>query len=186
MSQEKTEKKSVKNQEKKGNNRSENSTKLSNMKIFEDHVTMNINPKIFPLSIVFSAAYEMMDKAYFVIDGDPEEKILVELRTINEKQDLTQIAKQFNNQLINFAFYEIQSMRTKGVRETITKAALFGETYEEESDLDTENEDECEECSTDVDEEEISPDELVENFEFDDPEGIATPWEEKYGKPPQQ
>ncbi|MDK2849392.1 MAG: hypothetical protein PWP03_760 [Candidatus Woesearchaeota archaeon] len=168
---------------------------FANIDLFADFALVKVNSKIFPLSIVVSAAYDLMDKGYFVIDGDPEKEMIVEVRLqdSNSQTSLLELAKEFNNQLINYAFYEIQSARTKGVREVITRAALFGqpEDVEMAESFDTDNRSSCEVCDTTENGDNcesstindgIDVDEIVDSFDFDDPEGIAIPWDEKYGK----
>ena len=56
---------------------------ISNMEINkeEGYALISINPKIYPLDVVYSAVYILLDKAYIVIDGDPEEEIIVEIRS---------------------------------------------------------------------------------------------------------
>jgi hypothetical protein len=44
-------------------------------------VVVSVNPKIFPLEVIYSAAYVFLDRAYIMIDGDPQEDILVQLKT---------------------------------------------------------------------------------------------------------
>jgi len=154
---------------------------FANIELYADFALVKINSKIFPLSIVVSAAYDLMDKGYFVIDGNPESELTVEVRLQNSdtQASLLELAKEFNNQMINYAFYEIQSARTKDVRETITKAALFGQSDDtEKANVSCEEKSSCE-CDA-MSEEEV--DEIVDSFDFDDPEGIAVPWDEKFGK----
>ena len=139
----------------------ENVRVIDNLEIHEDHVIVSVNPKIYSLDVVYSAGYVLMDRAYVVIDGDPEEEIIVELRP-KKRDDLEILGRDFNNELINYAVYKSQSEANREVKETIVKRALLTNVGEEEAE------------------------EKEEDFEdesyLDDPEGIAIPWEEKYGK----
>ena len=39
-----------------------------------------MNPKIYPIDVVYAAAYVMIDRAFIILDGDPKEEIKVEIR----------------------------------------------------------------------------------------------------------
>lgn len=121
----------------------------------EGYVLISINPKIYPLDVVYSAAYVLLDKAYVVIDGDPEEEIIVEIRAKEKKGDIEEIGHELNNELINYAVYKTQSEKNQPIRQAIIQRALLTNNFEATTD------------TTDY---------------IDDPEGIAVPWEEKYGK----
>ena len=57
----------------------------NNIKINEDTVILNINPKLYSLETVYSAAYVFLDRAYILLDGDPKEKIVVKLKPKKEE-----------------------------------------------------------------------------------------------------
>jgi len=117
----------------------------------ENYVIISVNPKIYSLPIVYSAAYVFLDKAYVILDGDPKEEILVKLRP-KKGQDLETLGREFNNELLNYAFYAVQSERTKSIRNAIVQRALLTHAQSEES----------------------NQPEFIE-----DPENIAKPWKEK-------
>ena len=133
---------------------------IDNLEIHPDHVVVSVNPKIYALDVVYSAAYVLMDKAYVVIDGDPEDEIIVEIRAKN-KGNNEELGRDFNSELINYAVYKAQSAVNQEVKESIVKRALMTNVGAEITD-----------------EEEADDDASY----LDDPEGIAVPWEEKYGK----
>jgi len=111
-----------------------------------------------------------------MLDGDPEKEILVELRLKdNSTLELETVAKDFFNELLNYAFYEEQSRKNVELRNTLLKTALLTNIGAEEE--------ECESCKESENEEVVdwSDIEDLEDDEFEDPDGIATPWEEKYG-----
>ena len=168
-------------------NRDNNITTINNLKIVnKEHVLVSVNPKIYSLDVVQAAAYVLMDRAYIVIDGDPKEKILVELKPSNKKEDLEKLGRDFNNELINYAVYKVQSERTKEIRETIVKRALLTNLGEgagslfvqKQGEVPIEDSNQCE-CES---EEGLELPEVgesdVQDYK-DDPEGIMTPWEEK-------
>lgn len=131
----------------------------------ENCVVLSINTKIYPLDVVYSAAYIFIDRAYILLDGDPKNKVTVELRPKQKSQDLEKLGMDFNNELLNYAFYKTQSEKNKDIRTTLIQAALLAN---EPRAADTEDNDIL--------------DELDDDDFLDDPEGIAIPWEEKYGK----
>ncbi len=98
----------------------------------EGLLVVSVNPKIYPLNIVYSASYVFIDKAFVVIDGDPKEEILVELRPKDKSQDLEEMGRDFNNELLSYAVYEAQSLKNAPIREAIVKRAMMiGEAAEE-------------------------------------------------------
>jgi His-Xaa-Ser system protein HxsD len=148
---------------------------MKNVELFpkEAKAIVNINPKVFPLEVVYAACYVLLDKAYFILDGDPEKEIKVIIRAKDsgiKKNELEKIALQLHDELINYATYAVQAARNQGVREAIIKRALAtnlgGEDY-------------CPEC-----EEEETLKEKAKEIEMPedddlfikDPEGIAQPW----------
>ena len=170
-----------------------NITTINNLKIVNnEHVLVSVNPKIYSLDVVQSAAYVLMDRAYIVIDGDPKEKILVELKPTNKKEDLEKLGRDFNNELINYAVYKVQAERTKEIRETIVKRALLTNLGEEagsllaqeqaETPIEDSNQDVCG-CESSTEEKGLELPEVDESNTQDykeDPEGIMAPWGEKF------
>ena len=136
-----------------------------NIKISQDSVVVNINPKLYSLDAVYSAAYVFLDRAYVILDGDPKSEILVRLKPKKE-EDLETLGLEFSNELINYCDYQKRSAETKKIREMLLERALI--TNDPSVIPDNEFND-------------IMND-LEEDGDFlDDPEGIAVPWEEKYG-----
>jgi len=88
-------------------------------------VLVSVNPKIFLLPVIFSASYMMMDKAFVVIDGNPELQVVVSLRPKN-KESLEGIARLFNDELINYAVNNSESKKTERLRAEIIKQAFAG------------------------------------------------------------
>ena len=128
----------------------------------EGKVLVSINPGIYPLDVIYSASYVFLDKSYVFLDGNPKEKVVVELKP-KKKCDLEKLGREFNNELLKYADYKKRSEQTKQVREMIIQRALFTNDSSLVEEVDSEEE-------LDFDE------------DFEDPECIAIPWEEKYGK----
>ena len=101
--------------------------KLGNIEIDEDKgfAVFSVNPKIYPLELVYSAAYIMIDKAFIILDGDPKKEILVEVRKKEKEQKLKELVREFNEELLNYATYKVQSERNKDIREMILQRVLL-------------------------------------------------------------
>jgi len=110
---------------------------ISNMEIYDDHILISINPKIYSLDVIYSAAYALLDKVYIVLDGDPEEEIIAEIRS-KGSQDLKKIGDDFNNELINYSVYKKQSEKNALLRQTILQRALLTNGFNNEPTEDPE------------------------------------------------
>lgn len=95
----------------------------------ENMVLVSINPRIYPLPVIYSAAYAFINNCYVLIDGDPKEEILVELRP-KTKNDLKTLGREFNTELVNYAHYAAQCARNAELREAILKRALLTQDTE--------------------------------------------------------
>jgi len=115
---------------------------------------VKVNPKIYPLDVIYSAAYSMLDKAYVLLSGDAETEVIVSIKPKDNTS--TNLADEFTSELLNWAVYKTQSEKNADIRKAIIQRALLTNGFNEEEKDD-------------------------DNY-LDDPEGIAIPWEEKYGK----
>jgi len=132
---------------------------VSNLEIDKESNSciISVNPKMYSLDVIYSAAYVFLDKAYVLVDGDPNEEVIVELKP-KEEYDLEKLGREFNNELINYANYKDFSIKNKNIREIIIQRALLTN----DSSL------------------------VEESKRIEDPLGIAIPWQEKYGKKPKK
>jgi His-Xaa-Ser system protein HxsD len=121
--------------------------------------TFSINPKIYSMDIIYSAAYIMIDKAYIILDGDPQSEIIVEFRKKKQSDDLIKLVYEFNEELLNYAVYKIQSEKNKGIREALLTRVLL--TNDPNYLSAVSNQCGCEKEDS-----------------FDDPEGIMKLWED--------
>lgn len=97
------------------------------------NVVISVNPKIYPMNTIFSAAYILVDKAWVLIDGDPNEEIIVQLRRKDSKINLEELGRSFNNELVNYSVYNVQVEKNAILRGMIVQKAL--ETQSQESDV---------------------------------------------------
>ncbi|MFH1235121.1 MAG: hypothetical protein V1493_05925 [Candidatus Diapherotrites archaeon] len=138
----------------------------------ENKAIVSINPKIFPLEIIYSSAYAFLDRAYFVIDGDPKTKIKVVLKAKKKagKEKLEELALEFYNEMVNYSSYAIQAAKNQAVREAIIKRALATNLGDETAEGLVGSAEKTESGGKEIDFSE------EEELYFDDPEGIAEPW----------
>ena len=136
-----------------------------NMNIDNNSVIIKINPNLYALETIYSASYVFLDRAYILLDGDPDKEILIKLKP-KEKEDLEKLGGEFLNELINYSDYKKRAEQTKEIREVLLQRALI--TNDPSA---IQNNEEFEEVMND----------LGDDDYLDDPEGIAIPWEEKYG-----
>lgn len=133
---------------------------------------IKVNPKIYPIDVVYCAGYVFLDNFYVIIDGDPEKEIIVKVFPKEGQGGNNDIEKEFNNELVNYAFYKKQVERNGDIRKSIMQRALLTSELSREVPIGSgkraqESHEEFDEAEADY---------------IDDPEGIAIPWEEKFGK----
>lgn len=100
----------------------------------EGYVWISVNPKIYSLAVIYSAAYVFIDDSYVLIDGDPLEEIIVELRP-KEKKDLKTLGREFNTELVNYAAYAANCARNAKLREAILRRVLLTNDIEMQKKL---------------------------------------------------
>lgn len=97
---------------------------MENFEIKDGSIILSVNPKIYPLDVIFSAAYIFTDKNYIILDGHPEEEIIVEIKPKEKTNSMQEIAMEFNNELINYGSYAVQSARNIHLRHIILQRVL--------------------------------------------------------------
>lgn len=96
---------------------------MKNVDIDGEEAVIRINTDFFPLEIIYSSAYVLLDRAYFTFDGDPDSEVEVHLRA-KGGENPREIAGEFQNELVNHSVYSKQAKKNKEVREAIIKRAL--------------------------------------------------------------
>jgi len=149
-------------------------------------VELVLNPKIYPLEAIYAASYAFIDKLYIFLDGDPNSKIKIKLtpKTANSSlnQNSNSLKEEFLNELVNHTLRYQISKENKNLREFILGTALLGSLGQlnpsEKFFTDTKS------VREELEKEEMTGKELIEEPEeketFEDPLGIAVPWEEKF------
>lgn len=139
--------------------------------IKDGSIIVKVNPKLYPLDAVYSAAYVFLDRAYVLLDGDPKKEIIVKLKP-KRKENLEVLSGEFSNELINYADYQKRAEKTRRIREVIMQRALI--TNDPSVIQININGDFAKAMKELEDDEDLGY--------SGDPEGIAMPWEGKYGK----
>lgn len=132
-------------------------------------IEVDVDTKIYPIDVVYSAAYVFLDKAYVLLKGDPERRMTVELRPkagSDDIEDMERLGMEFNSQLLNYATYKTYSERNIDVKKMIMHE-IFGSITGR-----------CEDTAEETRKEEQE----YRSIEIEDPDGILIPWEEKYGE----
>lgn len=127
-------------------------------------VRLSLRRNLYPLAAVYAAAYSFLDRCFVLLDAPDDERIVVELRgrELLDETHLRSLAGEFGNSLLNAAWREVIVEKNRPLVEAIAAQALGGALGERRSPL---------------------PDDFDASGDaFDDPLGIAIPWEEKYGK----
>ncbi len=96
----------------------------ANVDIQGGEITVTINPKMYPLPIVYQAADVFIDRAYVLLDGNPGKSIRVTLRPKKGRYDLEKLGLEFNNELLDYAAYFVRSQVNKELREAMVKQAF--------------------------------------------------------------
>jgi His-Xaa-Ser system protein HxsD len=99
---------------------------MSNKKIRieEDFVELEVNPKIYSKEAVFAAGYIFLDKAYILLD-QIKNNIIVYLYPQDKKCDLKKLGLDFYNELLNYAHYFSRAKANAETVKSIMQRALF-------------------------------------------------------------
>jgi His-Xaa-Ser system protein HxsD len=136
-----------------------------------------VKTSLYPLDVIYTASYIFLDKAFISLDGDPDSEVLVSIRPKGQ-DDAKGMGKEFMNQLLFYAHYKNVLDDNKDARNMMLQRALITNMGPDAlSDITREEESEIADSDDDEFFDDISDDDFLE-----DPEGIAIPWEEKYGK----
>jgi His-Xaa-Ser system protein HxsD len=87
-------------------------------------VIIKLQPKIYSLDVIYSAAYVFMDRVYIILDGDPEKEIIVKLKA-KKSEDMEKLSGEFYNELVNYSVYKKQVEKNSGIRQMIVERALL-------------------------------------------------------------
>lgn len=136
---------------------------------------LKLKASVYPIDVVYSAAYTMLDKAYILFDGDQDE-VIVSIRS-KEADSSDELVKslgvEFADQLINYGVYKNQAEKNAGIRQAIIQRVLLTNGFNSEAGVSSNG------GVRGISGDQVGTTAFDENI--DDPEGILIPWEEKYG-----
>jgi His-Xaa-Ser system protein HxsD len=150
----------------------EHSIKSMSVDKADGTVSIKLNSKLYSPEIIYCAAYIFIDKAYIILDGDPEKEIIVMLKP-KGKYDLKKLGLEFYNELLSYSVYSKKNKDSKAVRDAILqRAILTNESYSPQA------------ATADaVDDKEIEEElKKIDMEATEEIKDIAVPWEDKYGK----
>ncbi len=96
---------------------------METIEMHEDYVIVNVNPELFSLDAVYLASFQMIEKAYVILDGDPDEMIQVKLIPKNKK-DLKTVGWELSNQLLSSQVYDMMSRKSAKIKQDIIDKAM--------------------------------------------------------------
>lgn len=129
--------------------------------------TVTLPAKMYSLETIFGAAFIYLDRAYIRLEEGPKKgvNVLIKGREGLDEKGLEALCGDFLNELVNQAIRSEISKSNNKLREYIVAKALFSAEDSQEDDF--------------LD---LLGGEEEDAGMVDDPLGIATPWEEKYGQ----
>lgn len=130
-------------------------------------VRITLDRNVYPLDAIYGASYVFIDHSFVLLDVVDSARLRVELRGREEltSVQLQQLAGAFTNELLTQVWRQRVVEQNRDLIAAATGRAMSGALGP--SGLD------------DIDLEAMRA--LEDGNEFDDPLGIAIPWEEKYG-----
>ena len=99
--------------------------KTINPIIKEGSVLLKVNPKIYPLDVIFTVCYIFLEDNYIMLDGDKTKEVIVQIRPKEKGKDLKKISGEFSNQLVNYVVYKDQLEQNKDVKQAIMQKVLI-------------------------------------------------------------
>ena len=154
-----------------------------------NRVSVRFDRGLYPLDSVYGAAYVFIDRCYVLLDAVGERAIEVQLRGREplDEAALTGLAGEFGNELLTQAWRHEITERNRLTIETVTLQALAGASGQPLRDPlddldDLQDLDDLGDLDDLDDDKDLDDLDDLDDDVFDDPLGIAVPWEEKYSE----
>ncbi len=98
---------------------------MENIRVSEDgtHAVVSVNPEVYSLPTIYSAAYVFLDRAYVVLDKD-KGKILVRLKP-KGKAEPEKLGMEFHNELLSYANYSSRVKENNEITKMVVQRALL-------------------------------------------------------------
>ncbi len=98
-------------------------TIVNNLEIQQESILVSLNPRVYPLDVVYKACEPFMKQSFIMIRGDPEEEIIVEFRP-KMQLDLELLGRSFDNLLIVLLTHKVESEGGLELKKQIVSRAL--------------------------------------------------------------
>lgn len=95
------------------------------LKTGKNWARLTVDPKIYPLTTIYSAGYIFLDRAYIYIDKANKNKLAIWLFPKSKKEPLKELGMQFCNELINYAHYFTSLEANAEAVKLLMQRALF-------------------------------------------------------------
>jgi His-Xaa-Ser system protein HxsD len=143
----------------------EQAARPGEMVVDADRVTVQVNREVYPLDAIYGASYVFIDRCFVLLDAPDSNHVMVQLRSREtlDEQGLRTLCGEFVNELLTQAWRQRVLEANRPIVQALANRAMAGVVGF------------------------AGLGELAQQFDadaFDDPLGIAVPWEEKYGKQP--
>lgn len=107
-------------------------TFMNNVTLHKEYLTISVDQRIFSKENIISASFIFLEEAYIIIDKK-DEYVLINIypKTYQKKENnslnsnIKLLGYRFNEELINYKTYEIQSKRNENIRHTFIKRTLI-------------------------------------------------------------
>jgi His-Xaa-Ser system protein HxsD len=143
---------------------------------------LKIDPRIYPLRVVYSCAYVFLERAYIMLDGDPKRRLIVSIKS-KDGGDSKKLAGEFLNELLNASLRYQISKENRKLREYIVGSALISVSQARNSGNDGQVKNRHAAMNLGRGRDAANHKQpAAKEKKIPDPQGIAIPWEEKYGK----
>ncbi|HII64068.1 TPA: hypothetical protein HA295_04765 [Candidatus Woesearchaeota archaeon] len=104
----------------------------SGFEVKDGKLRIRINPQVYPLERVYATAYVFLDRFYFILDGDRDKEIILEIVPKDKAQDLEKFAYEFFEEMLSITNYFNQFDRNKEVIGLVLQRALFSVVPEQQ------------------------------------------------------
>ena len=96
----------------------------------KDSVVVTIDPAIYSKETVLASGYAMLGKAHIIVGKDKKTgQFLAKLTPLEGKAGnkiLDELARDFNDQLVNYAMFYQESAKNDELRKVLMATALYG------------------------------------------------------------
>ena len=97
-----------------------------------EKLSIKVDLRIFPIDIVYAAAYVFLDDAYVFLDEGEENQVIIEMQSKNG--NLEGLEERFNEELLNYVVYNLISKKNEKIRQACIQRILLTNGFELQND----------------------------------------------------